>query len=249
MSAAISTVVAAATSVVVTVLSLFLADRQQRRREQRSQRQDLNAKYLNPLRLHLVENHFRLAGTLRRLALDDAAKAQLIRDFNLSDPAEVSEKDAAWFNGPGIALMSGVYLTACLFAQLKKVREDFPYLRLSAADDTELASLLLRVQRGFLKDEGVYYVTQPSIGELMWVRDQARLLTYQELCERLHDPACRIWFDRLILFHLETARAKQTDRARQLLTAIEQLSDFLDGCVGGGRSIRSRWQAEDEDFG
>ena len=95
----------------------------------------------------------------------------------------MSAKDAAWFTGPGCALMSSVYLTSCLFAQLKKVREDFPYLRLSATDDTRLAALLLRVQRGFLVNGGVYYVTQPSIGESVWVRGDERLLTYREFCE------------------------------------------------------------------
>jgi hypothetical protein len=58
----------------------------------------------------------------------------------VAEPAEISGKDAAWFNGAGCALASSVYLTACLFAQLKKVRDDFPYLQLAAADDTLLAA-------------------------------------------------------------------------------------------------------------
>lgn len=100
------------------------------------------------------------------------------------------------------------------------------------------------MQRGFLRGLGVFYVTQAAIGESMWVRDQARLLTYREFCEHLSDPAWRIWFDRLIQFHLDTARGDQRDRAEYLLDAIEELSGFLDGCVGGGHSIESRRQAE-----
>lgn len=160
----------------------------------------------------------------------------------------MSEKDAAWFNGPGCALISSVYLTACLFAQLKKLREDFPYLRLSAADDTRLAALLLRVQRGFLADHGVYYVIQPSIGESMRVHDEERLLTYREFCERLQDPSWRVWTDRLIQFHLDTAHQTKRERTQNLLTALAQLSAFLDGCVGGGHSIEARRQAEDTDL-
>jgi hypothetical protein len=191
-----------------------------------------------------VENHVRLAGTMQRL---ESANGRDEAMLSVSDPAEVSDKDVAWFNGPGCALLSSVYLTACLFAQLKKVREDFPYLRLSGADDTRLAVLLLRVQRGFLLGLGVFYVTQPSIGESMWVGDQARLLTYREFCEHLLDPSWRLWLDRLIQFHLDTARGDQRDRAEYLLAAIEQLSEFLDECVGGGHSINSRWQAEGAD--
>lgn len=115
--------IAAVTSVVVTGLSLLLGDRQQRRREERSQRQDLNARYLNPLRFHLVESHYRLADTLHRV---DAGGGRCDGQLSVSDPAEISGKDADWFNGAGCALASWLYLTACLFAQLKKVRDDFP---------------------------------------------------------------------------------------------------------------------------
>ena len=57
---AVAAVIAAVTSVVVMGLSLLLGDRQRRRREEQARRQDLNARYLNPLRLHLVENYYRL---------------------------------------------------------------------------------------------------------------------------------------------------------------------------------------------
>ncbi|MGW4568199.1 hypothetical protein ACWEN3_39510 [Streptomyces sp. NPDC004561] len=240
MNAGLSALAAAATSVIVTVCSIFLGERQQQRRERRTQRQELNAKYLNPLRFHLVENHFRLSSISSRISAHGPNAGMLV----IGDPAEVSFKDAAWFTGPGCALISAVYLTACLFAQLKKVREDFPYLRLSAADDTRLAALLLRVQRGFLLNGGVYYVTQPSIGESVWVRDDERLLTYREFCEKLQDPTWRVWMDRLIMFYLDIARGEKTERTERLLTALAQLSEFLDTCVGGGKSIESRVQAE-----
>lgn len=241
MDAAIAAVIAAVTSVVVTGLSLLLGDRQRRRGEERSQRQDLNARYLNPLRFHLVENHYRLADTLRRV---DAEGGTCDGMLTISEPAEISGKDAEWFNGTGCALASSAYLTACLFAQLKKVRDDFPYLRLTAADDTRLAALLLGVQQGYLLDEGIYYVTQPSIGQSMWARDQDRLLTYQEFCALLQDPGQRVWLDRLIGFHLDTARGNRRGRAGRLITAIQELSDFLDQCAGGGHSIRTRLRAE-----
>ncbi|MCX4818047.1 hypothetical protein OG601_46595 [Streptomyces sp. NBC_01239] len=240
MNTALAALSAAATSVVVTVCSIFLSERQQRRREVRGQRQELNAKYLNPLRLHLVENHFRLSRIRNHTSAHGPDAGLLV----VEEPTEVSAKDAAWFTGPGCALMSSVYLTSCLFAQLKKVREDFPYLRLSATDDTRLAALLLRVQRGFLVNGGVYYVTQPSIGESVWVRGDERLLTYREFCEKLQDPTWRVWIDRLIVFYLDTARGEKTQRTERLLTALAQLSEFLDDCVGGGKSIESRMQAE-----
>ncbi|MFF8479147.1 hypothetical protein [Streptomyces sp. NPDC015414] len=187
-----------------------------------------------------MENHFRLSRIRNAISAHGADNGLLA----VEEPADVSGKDAAWFTGTGCALISSVYLTACLFSQLKKVREDFPYLRLSAADDTRLAALLLRVQRGFLVNGGVYYVTQPSIGESMWVRGDERLLTYREFCEKLQDPSWRVWLDRLIKFYHDAARGEKTQRTERLLAALAQLSEFLDNCVGGGKSIESRVEAE-----
>lgn len=78
----------------------------------------------------------------------------------------------------------------------------------------------------------------------MWVQGQERLLTYGEFCKLLQDLGQRVWLDRLIQFHLETARGDKRERAGRLLAAIRQLSDFLDECVGDGHSIRARLQAE-----
>ena len=99
---AVAAVIAAVTSVVVTALSSLLGDRQQRREEQAS-RQALNARYLNPLRLHLVENYYRLTDTVRQ-ADDGGGRYEAV--LAVSDPAEISAKDAAWFNGTGCALAS-----------------------------------------------------------------------------------------------------------------------------------------------
>lgn len=246
VGAAVAAVIAAVTSVVVTGLSLLLGDRQQRRRAEQVRRQDLNARYLNPLRLHLVENYYRLTDTLRQA---DVGGGRYEAVLAVAEPAEISGKDAPWFNGTGCALASSVYLTACLFAQLQRVRDDFPYLQLDADDDTRLAALLLSVHQGYLSGLGIFYVTQPSIGQSMWVPGQGRLLTYREFCELLQDPSQRVWFDRLIQFHLDTATGQARERTQRLIDAIRQLSSFLDDCVGGGHSIQSRLQAEETALG
>ena len=193
------------------------------------------------MRKDLVENHHRLADTLRHA---DAEGGRYEAMLTVGEPAEISGKDPGWFNGTGCALTSSVYLTACLFAQLKKVRDDFPYLRLAASDDTRLATLLLGVHQGYLSGLGIFYVTQPSIGQSMWAPGLDRLLTYREFCELLQDPGQRVWLDRLIQFHLDTAAGGMRGRAEQLIGALQQLSAFLDECVGGGHSIRTRLQAE-----
>ena len=74
--------------------------------------------------------------------------------------------------------------------------------------------------------------------------DSGRLLTHRRFCRLLTDPAERVWFDRLIQFHLDPARGLKPDRATRIVADMAALSDFLDGCVGGGKSIMSRWRAE-----
>ena len=122
-----------------------------------------------------------------------------------------------WFNGWGVYLVSSAYLTACLFAQMKKLREDYPYVRLDNLQDTQLAALMLKVSLAFKRDLGIYYPTQPSIGEDMLVRTEGRLRSYREFCELLRVPEKRIWMDRLVEF--------------TLMQAVER----------GGRVLKKQW--------
>jgi hypothetical protein len=121
-------------------------------------------------------------------------------------------------------------------------------LRLQGAEDTRLAQLMLTVHLGFSRQDNVYYITQPSIGEDLWIRGEGRVRTYQEFCDLLRDPNHRVWFDRLINYYLKVGKGdqqNQLDLARDTVAAIQVFTDFLDACVDGGRSIQSRWQAEE----
>src|SRR5206468_5025743 len=80
---------------------------------------------------------------------------------------EVSDKDAAWFNGQGCYLVSSCYFTACLFAVLGRLRGEAPFLRLASAQDTRLVTMSLKVSLGILQDNGIYYATQPSLGDAL----------------------------------------------------------------------------------
>lgn len=240
MQVLLSAIVSALTSLVIVVLTYYLTFRQEARKVERSARELVNFEYLNPLRLYLVESHYRL-GEISRLVSEEG-RLEALMPINV--PQEVSDKDPEWFNGRGCYLVSSSYLTACLFAYLKKLREDFPYLQLTGKDDTQLLALLLRISVGFLQDGGIYYATQPSIGEDLLVRNENRIKTYREFCTLLQDPLSRVWMDRLINFYLETARGKKLQRVEQTLTAIEAMSEFLDEAVGGGASIKERIAAE-----
>ncbi|WP_176741055.1 hypothetical protein [Streptomyces agglomeratus] len=240
MNAAVTAVVSIATSGVVAFLTVMLSGRQQRRGADRAERDQLNAQYLNPLRWQAAEVHYRLAfigAAVERTGSYAPALA-------VEQPSQVEGKDPTWFNGHGCALLSTTYLIAGLFAQLKRVRDDFPYLRLAGGDDTRLAALIVRVQLAFLRDGGVYYAVQPSIGDDV-LRDQGnRVRTYREFCELLMDPERRVWLDILIHFTLETSQGRKQQRLHDVLEAVRDLSDFLDQSLAGGQSLRARWAAE-----
>jgi hypothetical protein len=240
MDILITALISASTSVVVVIISQVLSTRAETKRTERVERQVINSKYLNPLRLHLVENHFRLSEISRRIAKSGQCDDLL----TVSSPADVSAKDADWFNGLGAYLISSAYLTACLFTWMKKVRDSSPYLRLGSAEDTLLTALLLRVSLAFLRGLGIYYVTQPSIGQDMIVAGEDRVRSFREFCELLRTPANRVWMDRLIAYYLETGRGEKLERIAEAVTAIEALSSFLDNAVGGGESIKTRLEAE-----
>jgi hypothetical protein len=218
VSAIATALLSALTSVGVVLVSFFLSSRDSRKKAAQAERQQLNAKYLNPLRLHLAETRFRLAEILLRTEESGQCDDLLTIDA----PADLADREPGWFTNWGAYLASSAYLTACLFAWLKKTRDSAPYLRLGSDDDTRLSVLMLRVSHSFLRDQGIYYVLQPSIHAA-----EDRLISYREFCELLLTPARRVWLDRLIAYYLETGRGMKLDRVAEVIAAMETLSAFL----------------------
>jgi hypothetical protein len=237
LSTIISAITALITSSVVVYFTQFLKSSSDRKQEIKS----LNLKYLNPLRLYLEENHFRINEILNRVEAGGGEYDILVG----VKANEVSTQKAEWFNGQGCYLISSCYFTAVLFYQIRKVRDDFAYLRLGKQEDTRLMNLMFKVSHAFLQNIGIFYATQPSIGIDMYLAEQERLRSYREFCELLQDPGKRVWFDRLIDFYIETGKGHNLGRVKDALQAISELSVFLDKAVTGGASLQSRYQSED----
>jgi hypothetical protein len=213
--------------------------------QEEQERKKINLQYLNPLRLYLEENHFRINEILNRVEANHEKTKWLLTRL---DAKAVSEQNAQWFNGEGCYLISTCYLTACLFYQVKRVREDLPYLRLGENEDTKLLNLMHKVSLAFLQHVGIFYVTQPSIGNDMYLPDKNRLISYREFCRLLQHPETSDWFDRLINFYIDAGKGYHLDRMKNVIETIQALSEFLDNAVGGGTSIGDRYLSEGINF-
>lgn len=231
--------ISACTSGAISLSLLWVTGRQQRRDGRRAQRETQNMTYLNPLRWHTAETHHRLS--LYATSVDQHGSYRPAQVIN--QPQDIDGKDAAWFAGMGCALVSSVWMTACLFAQMTRSRHDIPFLRLPGEDDTKLTTLILKVHVAFAAC-GVYYATQSSIGTDALVEPEGRLRSYREFCDLLSQPDRRTWADPLVWFHLAIANGERRPDLQRALDALHALSDYLDNSLAGGASLRARWDAE-----
>jgi hypothetical protein len=241
----VAAAIAAATSVLVVLLGHWVTSRTDRNRRRADEVDEVNRRYLNPLRLQVAEASVRIAEYAQRAEQRMLAPGQRA----VPSAADVSGKTAEWFVGEGAYLVSTSYITCCLFAEMGRLRENYAYLRLAGEDaDTRVAGLLLRVNLAFLHDQGIYYVLQYSAGRDM-IRDDGLLVGYREFCSLLMNPDMRVWLDRILGFYLDSDSG--TDRAvRRLHLAVEalgELSAALDSAVGGSESMTARYAAETRD--
>lgn len=229
-----SAVIAAVSALVGAALTAIFA----RLSDVRAERKKIKDDYLNPLRLFAEEVHYRI---------EDMFQFPQNRNL-LAGPGteEISLQPPEWFNGDGCYFASTCYLTACLFASMRRVRGGVPYLRLRWIRDTELQTSILTVSHEFLDDLGIYYVIQHSIGEQMWDPAANRVITYRSFCEALQDPERRVWFDRLLQFYMDIGKGRRLKQLRHAQRALEALSRLLDKGVAieaRKRAEKSRWKS------
>ena len=238
--ALLSAIIATVTSVVVVLLQEWLKALTSKKQRATS----INSEYLNPLRLYVEETFFRLYEIDERFA--NGQRESLLFLETIHNSQQISDQSDDWFNGEGCYFISSCYFTACLFACIKKLREDVPYLKLSSASDTELLNQIFAVSRSFLQELGVFYAIQHSIGSEMYLTQEKRLRTFREFCGLLKDPNHRIWFDRLLYFYFDINVGKRMPIVSQVLRALYSLSKFTDQVVQGSSSIDARLRSENK---
>jgi hypothetical protein len=212
----LTAIISAVTSILVVLVTYGLNSYREAKAKEKQEADRIISAYLNPLRFYLVENYFRLAEILNRIAQEGGKHEALLY---VTDAKEISDQSAEWFNSYGCYLISSCYMTARLFYQLDKTRQELSYLRLSKNDDTELITLITILSRYFGQDYGMYYLIQPSIGNDMYLASEKRIITYREFCQMLQKPEMRVWFDRLLNFYIETGQGQKLKRIEDIMGA------------------------------
>ena len=214
---------------------------QQQKQKEKEAIEQINLKYLSPLRLYLVESYIRLDEIEQQITESKEHKAL----YFIETPEEISTKTPSWMIGEGCYLISSCYLIACLFFTIKQLRDAVPFLKIGKNEDTELLKLMEKINIYFGGLEGgVFYVIQFSLAHDIYLSDQKRLMTYREFCEMLQEVNQRQWWDGLIKFFIRAGKGENIKRLNLVKEAIYNLSEFLDKHIGEGNSIDSRLEAE-----
>lgn len=240
---ALTATISALTSLAVAIATQYWNTKLKQEEKRREHRNKLNLSYLNPLRFALERAYFRISKILKLVeAQDDEFRSKMSL---IDHPNEITDKDETWFtfDEAGYYLISSCYMTACLFFQISKVRNEIPYLDLGKKDDAKITMLMYEITHNFLNNQGIYHVIQDSIGIDMYISDQKRLMSYREFCQLLKKPEDRKWFDKLIAFYIEVSRGKRTEQIRDLVEAISQLLSFIEASLNTVTPAKTRWRS------
>ncbi|MCH2246340.1 MAG: hypothetical protein MK111_17180 [Crocosphaera sp.] len=239
--------------VIVAIYSVFLiplltkyftqqiTQYQQQKQKDKEEKEQINLKYLSPLRLNLVESFVRL-DEIYKSCTEGKEKSPLCC---IEKSEEVSQKSLSWMIKDGCYLMSSCYLIACLFFSIKQVRDAIPYLKIGTNEDTQLLNLMEEINIAFAGVEGgVFYVIQFSIANDIYLREEQRLMTYREFCQMVQKEENREWWDGLIRFFIRAGKRENLERLELVKNSINTLTTFLDQQIGEGDAIRARFDAE-----
>ncbi len=242
LTTVLAAVISALTSLVVAITTQYWNTKLKQEEIDRENRSKLNFSYLNPLRFALERAYFRISKILK--LIEEQNNEFKEKMLVISDPNEISEKDENWFtfDASGYYLISSCYMTACLFFQISKMRNEIPYLTLDKKGDARITTLMYEVIHSFLAHQGIYHVVQDSIGIDMYITEEKRLMSYREFCQLLKNPEKRKWFDKLIYFYIDVSYGKRTEQVREIVNAISQLLGFIEESLNAGTAAKERWR-------
>ena len=233
--------VAAATSLAVSVAGPWIGRLVEASRERRLLVETMNLQHLAPLRQQLADTTFRNRQVLDRVRHGETGLLACV-----SKAGEAQGKPTEWFAHGGQYLASTAYYTARLFAEMVRLREAFPFLRLQHRDkDAELTALVLRIHLAFAGQYGVYYAVQETIGQDMLLPD-GKVAGFLGFSQAVRDPERGIWYAQLLQFYLLAASGRNLNRLEHAVAAMEALSRFLDEAVGASASVSDRLRLESE---
>ncbi len=210
---------------------------QNKQKQQEERINEINIKYLSPLRLYLKESYIRLYKISQKIQEVDSHSSLI----SLNRALDFKNKSQSWMINEGYYLISSCYIIGCLFACIKKIRDNIAFIKIGKNQDAILLQYMDQINLAFAhsKGGGVNFIIQLSIAQDIWLKEEQRLMTYREFCEMLLNDKIQEWWYSLIDFFIEAGKKNEVKikRLQLAIYAIENLSNFLDENIGQGDSI------------
>lgn len=200
------------------------------REEHWKQRISLKLKYLEPLRISVDDLYNHLIKISSELS-DKERSQYLLRGFEriYHMDWDGSEGRSAFLyecNSGMYFPMSTMYLTAIYFFRAKRIRSEFPFIKLNPTEDFKLFEHLSNVRESFSGEFGIWETLQDSIGFYVMASNED-VIPYQEFCEIMTNKNNRVKFWRLVDFYRHIDK-KNDNELPKILNSLKNFNLFLE---------------------
>jgi hypothetical protein len=204
----------------------------------RERREYLFDKYLNRLKMANEEVFIRVNEFLHRKRENND-----LHIIEINKIEELDNKSDDWYNEWGSFFGTTCYFFCWLFFCIDKVRREIPQFRLKGVRTIDLMNSIFDLQYAFLKDLGIFYGIQMSIGREM-EGSGGDVISYKAFCRRLMNEDSRVWFKRLIYFVLDFKKGNRFEQFYEISEKSHKLGILLEKLGKDKGTLKSRIDRE-----
>lgn len=223
-------VLPAVVGALIAGISAFLAAQYQKNRERSTYLFD---QYLNRLKMANEEVFIRFNELLHR-KVENTLSVIEIDEYD-----ELDKRDAVWYNEFGSFFGTTCYFVCWLFFYIDKIRREIPHFAIRGVKSTELMSSIFDLQYAFLRNTGIFYGIQMSIGREMEGANTTNI-SYREFCEKLMDAKSRVWLKRVVYFILDFKKGNRFEQFAEIQQKSYELGILLDKITKSKGTMEAR---------
>ncbi|ABW32009.1 hypothetical protein [Acaryochloris marina] len=191
-------------------------------------------------------NHLKIANEelfIRINVLLNLRQSRKLEIIDISSFQELEDKNTEWYNEEGAFFGTTAYFLCWLFFSIDLIKREIPHFKLRKVKSNIVMNSLFDLQHVFLKDFGIYYAIQMSIGREMENPD-GRVISYRQFVEKLQDYNSRIWFKRIVCFILDFKNGNRFRQFQEIYKYSYELAKVLDAITESEGTLDSRLSKE-----